>query len=221
MAGLAALLIYSAVLSIKLPAIATVQRTSWTSFAAMMATFLATLVMPLQQAVMVGIALASVLFLYRASGDVRVRQMRVDGDRLIVSDPPEELPSNAVTVLDVDGNLFYAGARTLGQLLPDPKETRHAGVVMRLRGQVEIGSTFFKVIGKYAGDLRARDGVLLLAGIEPAVKRADGKRRPARPDRRRPRLPGGQRDRRVDDRRPPGRRGLAGRAAARGSRAGR
>ena len=80
--------------------------------------------------------------------------MRVDGDRLIVSDPPEELPSNAVTVLDVDGNLFYAGARTLGQLLPDPKQTRHAGVVMRLRGQAEIGSTFFKVIGKYAGDLR-------------------------------------------------------------------
>ena len=41
---------------------------------------------------------------------------------------------------------------------------------MRLRGQTEIGSTFFKVVGKYAGDLRGRDGVLLLAGVEPAVK---------------------------------------------------
>jgi SulP family sulfate permease len=170
MAGLAALLIYSAVLSFKLPAIATVSRTSWTSFAGMAATFLATLVMPLQQAVMVGIALAAILFLYRASVDVRVRQMRVVDDRLVVSDPPEALPSDAVTVLDIDGNLFYAGARTLDKLLPDPMSTRHAGVVMRLRGQAEIGSTFFKVIGNYAGDLRARDGVLLLAGIEPTVK---------------------------------------------------
>jgi SulP family sulfate permease len=170
MAGLAALLIYSATLSFKLPAIATISRTSWTSFAGMAATFLATLVMPLQQAVMVGIALAAILFLYRASVDVRLRQMRVVGDQLVVSDPPEELPSDAVTVLDVDGNLFYAGARTLEKLLPDPQATRHAGVVMRLRGQAEIGSTFFKVIGKYAGELRARDGVLLLAGIEPTVK---------------------------------------------------
>ncbi len=170
MAGLAALLIYSAVLSFKLPAIATVSRTSWTSFAGMAVTFLATLVMPLQQAVMVGIALAAVLFLYRASLDVRVRQMHVVGDRLVVSDPPKELPSNAVTVLDVDGNLFYAGARTLEKILPDPKSSRHAGVVMRLRGQAEIGSTFFKVIGTYAGDLRARRGVLLLAGIDPSVK---------------------------------------------------
>jgi SulP family sulfate permease len=170
MAGLAALLIYSAVLSIKLPAIAIVSRTSWTSLAAMAVTFLATLTIPLQQAVMVGIALASVLFLYRASIDVRVRQMRVEGDRLVVSAPPEQLPSDAVTVLDIEGNLFYAGVRTLGKLLPDAKQSRHAGVVMRLRGKAEIGSTFFKVIGKYAGDLRARDGVLLLAGVEPRLK---------------------------------------------------
>ena len=119
---------------------------------------------------MVGIALVSVLFLYRASTDVRVRWMRVEDDRLIVSDPPQVLPSNAVTVLDVEGNLFYAGARTLEHLLPDPKQTRHAGVVLRLRGQTEIGSTFFKVIGKYAGDLRRGDGVLLLAGVELALK---------------------------------------------------
>jgi SulP family sulfate permease len=170
MAGLAALLIYSAALSIKLPAITMVSRTSWTSVAGMLVTFLATLVMPLQQAVMVGIALASILFLYRASVDVRVHQMRVDGGRLIVSDPPSELQSDAVTVLDVVGNLFYAGSRTLSKILPDPKQSRHAGVVLRLRNQSEIGSTFFKVISKYADDLRARDGVLLLAGIDPAVK---------------------------------------------------
>lgn len=170
MAGLAALLIYSSVLAIKPSAIAVVARTSWMSAAGMAVTFFATLVIPLQQAVVVGIILASVLILYRASIDVRVRQIRVDAGRLIVSDPPPVLPSNAVTVLDVEGHLFYAGARTLGQLLPDPKQARRAAVVLRLRGKSEIGSTFFKVIGKYASDLRGRGGVLLIAGVEPAVK---------------------------------------------------
>lgn len=35
--------------------------------------------------------------------------------------PPKELTSDAVTVLDVYGNLFYAGARTLERLLPVPE----------------------------------------------------------------------------------------------------
>lgn len=175
MAGLAALLIYSSVLAIKPAAVATVGRTSWVSLTGMAVTFCATLVIPLQQAVVVGILLASVLFLYRASIDVRVRQMRVDAGRLVVSDPPPVLPSNAVTVLDVEGNLFYAGVRTLGDLLPDPKPTRHAAVILRLRGRSEIGSTFFKVIGKYAADLRERDGILLLAGVEPSVKERMGR----------------------------------------------
>jgi SulP family sulfate permease len=169
-AALAALLIYAAALSIKFPAIASVQRTSWMSLAAMLVTFFATLVVPLQQAVMFGVVLASILFIYRSSTDIRIEQLEVRGTQLIASDPPEALPNHVVTVLDVEGNLFYAGARTLSERLPDAKAAQGSVVVLRLRGQSEVGSTFFKVVGKYADQLRSNGGRLILTGVDPRVK---------------------------------------------------
>lgn len=169
-AALAALLIYAAALSLKFDAIATIRRTSWMSFAAMAATFLATLVVPLQQAVIFGVIVAGMLFIYRSSTDIRLQQLSVSGNQLVVSDPPDQLPDQSVTVLDVEGNLFYAGARTLSEQLPDASSASRPVVVLRLRGESEVGSTFFKVVGKYAEQLRANGGRLILTGVDPRVK---------------------------------------------------
>ncbi len=169
-AALAALLIYAAALSIKFDAIAAVRRTSWMSLAAMTLTFLATLVVPLQQAVIFGVVIASILFIYRSSTDIRIQQIKIVGNQLFVSDPPPTLPDNAVTVLDVEGNLFYAGARTLSERLPDATTATRPVVVMRLRGQAEVGSTFFKVIGKYSEQIRDHAGRLILTGVQPTVR---------------------------------------------------
>lgn len=169
-AALAALLIYAAALSIKWDAIGAVRRTSSMSLAAMVLTFLATLVVPLQQAVIFGVVVASVLFIYRSSTDIRIQQVSIDGNRLIVSDPPKSLTDNSVTVLDVEGNLFYAGARTLSEKLPDATTAVHSVVVLRLREQAEVGSTFFKVVGKYAEQLRAQGGRLILTGVAPQAR---------------------------------------------------
>ncbi len=169
MTALAAVLIYAAAFSIKLSAIATIRRTSATSLVSMMATFLATLVIPLQQAVIVGVVFAAVLFIYRASVDVRVSEVTVQGERLIIGPPPTELRAHDVTVLDIQGNLFYAGARTLGRLLPPAAGVERPVVVLRIRGQQELGSTFFKVIGAYAQRIADNGGRLILAGAEPAV----------------------------------------------------
>jgi SulP family sulfate permease len=132
----------------------------------MAATFLATLLMPLQQAVMFGVVLAAIVFIYRASIDVRIWELRVEGDRLHISGPPEQLRPEEVTVLDIEGNLFYAGARTLGRLLPAARGVARPVVVLRLRGQHDLGSTFFKVISNYAGQVNQQGGRLILAGIE-------------------------------------------------------
>ncbi len=169
MAGLAALLIYAAALSIRFPAIATIQRTSATSVVTMLATLLATLVIPLQQAVIVGVVFAAILFVYRASVDVRVSELTIHGERLSFGPPPTQLRSNDVTILDIQGNLFYAGARTLGRLLPPATGVERPVVVLRIRGQRDLGSTFFKVAGAYAQRIADCDGRLILAGVEPVV----------------------------------------------------
>jgi SulP family sulfate permease len=169
MAGLAALLIYAAARSIKLPVIATIRRTSASSLVNMLATLVATLVIPLQQAVIVGVVFAAVLLSYRASVDVRVSELTLQGERLALGPPPTALRANDVTVLDIQGNLFYAGARTLGRLLPPAAGVERPVVVPRIHGQQELGSTFFKVIGAYTQRLTDSGGRLILAGVEPAV----------------------------------------------------
>jgi SulP family sulfate permease len=170
MAALAALLIYSALLAINLKRVATVSSATRASFISMLATFIATLVIPLQQAVVLGVLLAGILFIYRSSTDIRVMQLVRRDTGIAEIEAPAELASDTVTILEIYGSIFYAGARTLGQRLPAVGDAQHAVVILRLRGHGEIGSTFLNVVGGYAGKIRANGGRLLLSGIDPDAK---------------------------------------------------
>ncbi len=79
--------------------------------------------------------------------------------------PPKDLPSERVTVLDVYGHLFYAGARTLERLLPAPRGARNPVVVLRLRGRTTLDATLVEVLSNYADKLREADGRLYLTGL--------------------------------------------------------
>jgi SulP family sulfate permease len=83
---------------------------------------------------------------------------------------PALLPSNAVTVLDVYGNMTFAGAETLEAQLPKVKDAERAVVILRLRVQEAIGSSFIAVVERYAQQLKAHDGKLMLAGVSPKAK---------------------------------------------------
>jgi SulP family sulfate permease len=111
MAALAALLIYSSALSIKFPLIRAVQRTNWRSRAAMMLTFLLTLFVPLQQAIIVGVVVAGVLFIYKSSTDIRVIRLQRLNGQLLESPPPAAISFGETLLLDVYGSLFHAGAQ--------------------------------------------------------------------------------------------------------------
>jgi SulP family sulfate permease len=166
MAALAALLVYSALLAINLKRVATVASATRASFISMLVTFLATLVIPLQQAVILGVVLAGILYIYRSSTDIRVMQLvRRDGGVAEI-EAPDKLTSDSVTILEIYGSIFYAGARTLGQRLPTIGDAQHPVVILRLRGHGEMGSTFLNVINDYAKKIQANGGRLLLSGVE-------------------------------------------------------
>ena len=171
MAGLAALLIYSSTLAINLKRVATVSSATRASFLTMLTTFVATLIIPLQQAVMIGVVLAGVLYVYRASTDIRVMRLVYREGGVEEVEAPAELASNSVTILELYGSVFYAGARTLGQRLPSVGNAEHAIVILRMRGHGEIGSTFLNVMSDYASNLRAHGGQLLLSGVDPAARK--------------------------------------------------
>ena len=170
-AALAALLIYSASLSIKIPLIREVFNANWHSVLAMMLTLSAALIVPIQQAIILGVIVAATLFVYRASSDVRVIRLKRSENGSYSEEPvPSELESFDTYIIDVYGSLFYAGARTLIKLLPSVGQSSHAVVILRLRGTGEIGSTLMNVLNGYAQELQNADGRLILAGIDPELK---------------------------------------------------
>jgi sulfate permease, SulP family len=166
MPALGALLILAGVSSIKPAEIGSVWRSGPAARLTGGATFLATLFLPIQAAVGIGVVLSALLFLRHTYTAVRVVRLveRPDG-RFEEHDPPPSLESRGVTVLDVYGDLFYAGARTLEERLPTPRGARHPAVVLRLRGRTAAGATLVDVLAHYAEELRRADGRLYLTGV--------------------------------------------------------
>lgn len=165
MPTLAAVLIVAATTTIRLPRAISLFRTGWPSRIAGVTTFLATLLVPIQAAVGIGVALSSILYLYESAGDISVVELvRRDG-RIEERDPAERVRSEDVTVIDVYGVLFYAGARRLERYLPDPRGSRRAAVVLRLRGQPRAAATLIEVLTTYAQRLADDGGRLYLSGL--------------------------------------------------------
>jgi SulP family sulfate permease len=128
------------------------------------------LVLSVPVAVGAGVLLTIVLYLASSASDVTVRQIiRLDDGRHAESDPPAQLPSNAVTVLDVNGSLFFAGARTLQETLPSPVGATRPVVILRLRGYTHVGATLIEVLDEYADDLAEAGGRLYLSGVDAEV----------------------------------------------------
>ena len=170
MPALGALLILAGASSIKLREIRSIWNTGWSPRVASITTFLAALFLSIQAAVGIGVALSALLYVNRSSTDISVVELvkRPDG-QIEERAPPRHLPSNAVTVLDVYGHLFYAGARTLERLLPTPRGAQKPVVILRLRGLTSVGATLLEVLANYADKLEEVNGRLYLSGISERV----------------------------------------------------
>ena len=170
MPALAALLIVAGYQGLRLEAAQTIWRTSRVSTVVMVLTFLATLFIPLQYAVLIGVALSVVLHVARQSNKVSVTWLVPAVDGFPVERPaPRELPSRQFTMLQIYGSLFFAAATSLEEILPTVDNTTRAVVALGLRGRDEIGSTFITVLQRYVEALEARDSKLMLVGVDPRV----------------------------------------------------
>lgn len=172
MPTLAAILIYAAVWSMEPRELLTILRTGAISQVALVSTFLATLFLPVSAAVGVGVTLSLLLQLNREALDLAVVQLVRTEDQAWTERPaPRRLPNHRVTVLDIYGSLFYAGARTLQARLPKIGGAEQPVVVLRLRGRTSLGATFFLVVADYARHLHAAGGRLYLSGLDPELAR--------------------------------------------------
>jgi SulP family sulfate permease len=167
---LAAVLIFAAVGSLRSGAIGTILRTGLTSQIGFVSTVAATLFLPVAAAVGVGVTLSLLLQLNREALDLKVVRLEpVDRGRFKESPAPAGLPSHAVTLLDVYGSLYYAGAKTLAARLPETAGAERPVVVLRLRGRTQLGASSLVVLDAYAERLDAVGGRLILSGIAPEL----------------------------------------------------
>jgi len=168
---LAAILIIASIGAVRPAVIGAVWASGPQAQIAMVTTFIATLLLPVSAAVGIGVALSLLLSVNREALDVRLRAISERPDGSMVEGPvPESLESGTVTVINVYGSLFYAGARTFEDKLPDVGHSEKAVVVVNMRGRPVIGSTALSVLSRYASRLDSQGGRLYLSGIDPELK---------------------------------------------------
>lgn len=168
MPTLGALLIVAGTKTIKPVEVCSVWQTGWPSRLASGTTFVSTLLLPIQAAVGIGVMISVRIYLSESSADVSVVELveRPDG-RMEERKLSKRLRTDTVTVLDVYGPFFFAGARTLERLLPTPQ--RNVVVILRLRGHTTVGATLIEVLSDYAEQLRGVNSQLYLTGLGEEV----------------------------------------------------
>ncbi len=170
MPALGALLIHAGLGTIHPQEWREIWKIGWPPRLASISTLLATLTLPIETAVAVGMLLSALLYLYQASGDLSVVELLEQPDGTIEErKSPRRLKDNHVTVLDIYGPVFYASVNTLGRLLPSPEGARNPVVVLRLRGLTKVGATLIDELASYARKLKEVNGRLYLSGMSEQV----------------------------------------------------
>lgn len=148
-------------------------RTGAVQAAVVATTFVLTLVVPLQYAVLVGVGLSVVLHVVRQSSRIQMRQLHLaDGYRMRESPPPAVVPGGQVVVLQPYGSIFFATAPALEDQLPAVTGSSTGGaVILRLRGVDDAGATFIGVIARYADVLGRVGAKLILVTDSPRIRR--------------------------------------------------
>ncbi len=155
MPSLAGLLIVVGVGTVKPAKILAVARTGAVPLTVMTITLVLTIVIPLQYAVLVGVGMSVLLFVIGQSSRLVIRRIVLDDDgRAVETDPPAELPSGEVVVIQPYGAIFFATASVLTDKMPRVgPDSRSSVVILRVRGADDAGATLLDVLAGYARSL--------------------------------------------------------------------
>ncbi|MEV3898592.1 SulP family inorganic anion transporter [Streptomyces anulatus] len=150
-----------------------VMRTSPMPAAAMTLTFLATTQLPLQQAIVLGAVLSLLLYCAQAARQAKlVALVPTDHGRWETAEPPATLTPGEVTVLDYAGSSFFAELPRIEAQLPRADGARGAVLILIVRALPDVpSSAMLKLLDRYARELTAQGGHLILCGVQPPLAR--------------------------------------------------
>ena len=172
LAALAGQLIIAALSLLRVDVVKKVWRVSLSGRTALAITFLATMFLPLEISIYIGVLISLALYIYQSATDIKVvRLVPLSDHHFKEAALPDNFPEDEPLIISVSGNLYFAAISRLAQLLPDPSQTTHAPVViLRLRDNVYLGTTGISFLKDYAHQLETHGGKLILAGISDRVR---------------------------------------------------
>jgi SulP family sulfate permease len=148
------------------------RRRLWHALAAMGTTLLATVLLDLTQAILLGIVVSAVLFLRQASAIV-VSHEPVDPKRLAGRQEPAPVSGAAppnTRVVYITGPLFFASVATFLDALEGVAASDH--LVLSMRGVPTADHMGLEAIREIIERQRRGGGDVMLAGVQPAVSAA-------------------------------------------------
>ncbi len=164
MPSLAGLLIVVGISTINIQRMRRVAQAGVVPATVMTITFALTVMVRLQNAVMIGVGISIILLVIQQSSQLQVKRLVYHPDGLVEEvDLPVDVPRGEVVIVRPYGQLFFATAESLrGQMPAVTSQSKHSVVIMRLRGANTPGVTLIKVLADYASDLARRDCRLML-----------------------------------------------------------
>ena len=135
-------------------------------------TFVLTMLIALQYAVLVGVGLSIILHVVRQSNEITIKRWTFDTHgNTIEGDPPDQLPANESVVLQPYGSLFFAAAPVFEAELPEVSaDSRNCVVILRLRGRTDLDTTFMAVLTRYAEALSAVSSKLVIVSVSDRIR---------------------------------------------------
>lgn len=154
----------------RLPDIKLVLRVAPLSAVAMLVTFAATTQLPLHTAILIGVITSLVLYCAKAAETAQLVALhRTDGGWQ-EAPVPERCAGNDVTVLHYAGVGLFAEVARIDETWPRAEGTTNAVVVLSLRALPDVPSSVtIKALRRWAGQLTANNGRLIIAGVNPGT----------------------------------------------------
>jgi SulP family sulfate permease len=172
MPAMAALLIVAGIQSINIKKVRHVWDVGVGPRSVMLVTFVATLIVPVQWAVFIGVILSGIVYFLSAADDVKVIELILtESGQFRIQDAPDQLSSRTATMIQIQGNLFYAADDKIETMLPSARQAEYPVVILGLRGHNEIDSTFIILMERYNEQLEASGGKLILAGVSEHTRK--------------------------------------------------
>jgi len=169
LAALAGILATVAWNMIERHAIATLFRSSREDTAVLMVTLLLTVFRDLTEAIVVGFALGSVLFIHRMSKSAAVSLVEPEGDEEEVVAPTGVSRADEILVYRINGAFFFGAAASVGAVLERIADT-HRALVVDFADAAMVDSTAIHTIEGMVTSARRKGVAVILTGADRALR---------------------------------------------------